>query len=1170
MTTTESFKAGPDFWSSKEEALGHKENKNTNERYRTFFQDIFHAGDEEQFQQYRDATNGDVCLEIPSLSSNLFQTFPLEVWDKYKSLDADATLNTFRYIFHKFKKGIFVKIKNNQLKVFLPFSKANFTNEWHKNIQQDPKEILELLKQISVAEGRLFDSDKVNTNKKEWFGNNCLVRNEKPLSEGDSNVGNVKNMLEELCNSKEIPDIEFFINRRDFPIITRDGTEAYHHLWGSEHVPLVSHLYDKYLPILSMSVTQRYADVMMPTWDDWARIQSLEGKYFPRTVQDYSAKFDIKWSNKKPTAVFRGSTTGCGVDVETNIRLKLAKLSIDTQDKSEIPYLDARITKWNIRPRKLENETKLRTIDIESLKRQGIDVYKRDSRGDYLTDTSKTYYSFDRKTRNYIKNPRGWFVHDEKGNYTNVGTGGKYISYKLSPKEQSEYKYIVHVDGHVSAFRLSLELSMGCVILLVKSPWKIWYRDLLIDGVHYVSVKEDLSDLIEKIKWCRDNDAECETIANNARKFFDTYLQKNGVMDYMQKILVNLKQEMGLYLYNSISPLDALISKEEKDIDMSFPTIPTAYDRTIQKGIDDLRVVPNIERCYGLLQGLGWAIRKVIEESNGDFEKVATMKRQIFRNKLGIVTAAEIAGFQLAIKTTSDQQKMKEHIHESFIGSNCLNKLSQHVPNFAYVFGMYRDSSRSTCNVISEFIEGKTFSDYIKDTDNFSFKEFLFIIVQLCLAIETAQNMCGFVHYDLAPWNVVLRQIPEIKNYTYLLSHKHIIKVRTKLIPVMIDFGKSHAIVDGVHHGFVNMFKVSSCQDIINLLVRSLDHIVNKYLTEHKFIDKLKRDGIDIAHILHLANFISGTKYRPEQFLRLEDLHDFLKYARKYESLVYDDKHELEKRTPFDLVKYIMSMKIINKTFKEVGTVKEYENLMDKGNGRQVFEYIFSNSVDERVQSYVNVFSRLAKSTLPQPNNLFFIYYTAQSLQRNLKSVKDHMLQFLHDNHIPDDKYKIIYEDTMSFLRSVYQKKIERKKEKNVVYKISDHFNKLEKAVYTEETFLCPKKILKLLEDETPDDMSEYKHIIETILFDTSSDYELTPNHREHYLINFEKLLVSNSLTMKNNSSNIKTLHFMSQEIYKKDKEELEVKLRNKGKLCDDSDAKEYLELYNSIILKLK
>ena len=1152
MTTTSFLQAGPDFWSSKEEALAHTENTNTNKRYGNFFQDIFHAGDEDQFHLYRGATNGNACLDLPSLSSNLFEDIPLEIWPNYKSVDANATLNTFRYIFHKFKKGIFVKIKDNKLHVFLPFSKANFTNEWSANIQQDPKEIIELLRQISQAEGRqFFDEKTINTNVKEWFGNNCLVRYEKPLSEGDSNVGNVKNMLEELCARRKVPDIEFFINRRDFPIITRDGTEAYNHLWGSEHVSLVSHSYDKYLPILSMSATERYADVIMPTWDDWARIQSLEGKYFPRTVQDYSATFDVEWSNKIPTAVFRGSTTGCGVDIETNIRLKLAKLSIDSDPKAQ--YLDARITKWNIRPRKLENETKLRTIDIESLKRQGIDVYKRDDRGGYLLDTSKKYYLLDKRIGKYIEDPRGWYVLNSKGNYTNVGIGGKYISYKLSPKEQSKYKYIVHVDGHVSAFRLSLELSMGCVILLVDSPWKIWYRDLLKEGEHYVSVKSDLSDLIEKIKWCRANDAKCEEIAKNARVFFNTYLQKDGVLDYMQKILVNLKQEMGMYLYNSVSPLDALISKEEKDIDMSFPDI--------LKHITDIQFVPKIKRCYGLLQGIGWVIRKIIAENN--FERIATIKKkEIFSNKLGIVRAAQIAGFQLAIKTTSNKQKIKEHIHEAFIGSNCLNKLSQHVPNFAYVFGMYRD--KDTVNVISEFIEGLTLSGYIDFKDEngkyiFSFKSFLFIIVQLCLAIEVAQNTCGFVHYDLAPWNIVLRQIPETEVHHYLLSHTRVIKVRTKLIPVIIDFGKSHAIIDGVHHGFVNMFNVSTCQDIINLLIKSLDHIVNKFLVDHTFKDNLKEEDI-----LQLANFISGTKYRPEKFVDLEDLRDFLKYARKYESLIYDNKYELEKRTPYDLVKYIMRME--NKP-TEVGTAKEYISLMDKGNGRQVFEYIFSNSVKERIRSYVNVFSRLMKSTLPQPNNLFFIYYAAQNLERNLTSVRDDMIQFLIDNHIPTEKYETIYQDTMSFLRRVYETKIETKTEKDVDYKLSDHFKKLKPALYTEETFLCPRKVLELLEDETLDDLSEYKNIIETILLDKSY-YQLKDKHREHYLKNFEKLLLSNSLTMKNNSSNIKTLTFMSQEIYLKDKAELELKLKREAEICDD--AKEYLKLYDSIILKLK
>ncbi len=1159
MTTTSSFQVGPDFWPSKEEAMRHKEVTITNPYYSNFKQDIFHAGDEYQFQLFRDTTNGEVCQTLPSLSANMFRDQTFEVWDKYKNVEADSVINTFRYIFHKFKKGIFVKIVNNKLRVFLPFSKANFTNEWSHKIEQDPNDIVKMIKRVSKDEGRTyFDENSVNKNIHEWYGNNCLVRYEFPLHEGDSNVGNVKNMLEELCDLREIPDIEFFINRRDFPVLTRDGTEPYNNIWGSKDTPLVSHSYDKYLPILSMSVTERYADVPMPTWDDWARIQSMEGKYFPRTAQDYSAIFDIEWEDKIETAVFRGSTTGCGVDLETNLRLKLVKLSIDSipKDKDLVPYLDAKLTKWNLRPRKLETETKLKSIDIELLKSKGIDIYKRNSVGEYLLiDPKKQYYSRDSRGK-YFPDQEGLYIADERNRYgyKKVRMDEKYISNSLTPKQQSKYKYIVNIDGHVSAFRLSLELSMGSVILLVKSPWKIWYRDLLIEYKHYVPVKEDLSDLIDQIKWCREHDEDCKKIANNARLFFNTYLQKDGVLDYTQKILINLKREMGVYLYNSLSPLDTLIAKEEGEIDMRFPKI--------EKSISDLAVVPNIERCYGLLQGMEWIVRKVISEAN--FERIAKIGEQICKNKLGVVRQAELANFRLAIKTTSDPQKIKEHIHEAFIGTRCLNEICNYVPNFAYVFGMYMNEDsgkRVNCNVISEFISGETLSQYIEG-DHFSFKEFLFITMQLCLALEVAQNTHGFVHYDLAPWNIVLRRTATPVFFDYIHSHTRVVRVHTACVPVMIDFGKSHVISDGVHHGFVNMFKVSTSQDIITLLVKSLDKIINRALEKSNFYTKLEKEDKGFKNVLLLLNFLTDTKYKPEKIMDLKSASDFLRHARKYSTLVYQNKHELEQRTPFDLVKYIMSMGI---KFP-VGTVDKYLYSMDKGNGRQVFEYAFSNTRAKRIETYVSVFSRLMKSTLPQPTNLFFIYYTVQSLERNLTSVKNNMIEFLKNEKMPTDEYEKIYENIMSFLQKVYGTKITSCQEKDVEYNIDENYKKLHQAPYTEETFLCPKKVLELLRDEHADDLSEYKQIIQMILLDKST-YELNKEHREDYVTKFKELLFTNSLNMKNNIANVKTLRFMSREIYQRDNEYLKSEMSKTKKTCDMAD--EYLKLYKMIIEKV-
>lgn len=1091
MTTTDHLNDGPDFYPTKELCLKSvREYKQTNPRYKGFTQKTFHAGDEEQFQQYRDATNGNVCIPNISLTGNIFADQSFQEWDKYKDLHATAVINTFRYIFHKFKKGIFVKIVDNKLRVFLPFSKANFVNEWGDRIQVDKDKYgntKDFIRYISKMENRRFNPNRVNDRTDEWYGNNCLVRYEYPISEGESNVGNVKNMLEELCEKRKVPDMEFFINRRDFPLLTRDGTEPYNNIWGTTKLPLVSHAYDKYVPILSMSNTDRYADILIPTWEDWARIQSHENKWFPRECRDYTEKFNIPWNDKKPTAVFRGGTTGCGVTIESNPRLKLAYLSSTTKpDKNGIPYLDAGVTNWNLRPRKLQNQKYIQTIDIEKL-------------------------------------PFG-------------------LASRLTPKEQAGYKYIINVDGHVSAFRLSMELSMGSVILLIDSPWKIWYRDMLVPYEHYVPVKEDMSDLIDQIKWCRENDEKCRKITQNALQFFNTYLQKKGVLDYMQKILIDLKDEIGVYLYNTHTPLDTMIEMEYNTLDFSYPQLP--------KGIDSLSIVPlrsYMGRCYGLLQGIEWVIRKIIAET--DFEKYAEEQEEIFQNKLGKIRHFRLADFSFAVKTTSDSQKIREHIHETYVGTKSINMLSKYIPNFAYVFGMYRN--KDTFNVITERIYGETLYQYI-NSEKFEFREYLFILMQLCLAIQVAQNMCGLVHYDLTPWNIMLERHSTPKIFDYILEHGNIIRIRTSVVPIIIDYGKSHVIHNEEHHGFINMFNVCTIQDIVTVLVTSIDQIIRSQRLPQK----------DFSNLLQLANFISGTKYREKTFESARDIRSFFERARKYSSLINDDKHELKKLLPYNLVKYIMIKTRKDYNFS-LGVVDDYRPSMDKGNGRQVFEYIFSNTTEERLQTYENVFIRLKHCTLPQPKNLFFVYYAAQQLESNLLSVRENMMYFLEANKINSTKYESIFKETMRFLHKLYQGIIDKMEEEDILYKITGNFEKLVPASYTEETFLLPDIIHKMMLTEQDTDLSDYKEIIEMILLNKGA-YKLREKDHKHYLKNFHSLLNTKAIVMKNNSANGKTLQMLANKIYRIDLKYLQGQLPKKKENCKDAMA--YLDLYKQFI----
>ena len=508
--TTAKFQIYPDYYASIQECKDSEyKGLQTNPKYKNFKQTHFTAGDEEQFQEYRNQINGSLSLCNINLIQNIFADKQLfKSWEKYNNIPANAVIDTFRYLFYKFKKAIFVKIKDNKLVTFLPFSNAKYVNEWGDLIRFDNnkyKSMIDFMRYVSILQGyKNFSEKRINGLKNTWYFNNCIIRSEYPTGEGDAGVTQEINMLKTLCETRKLPDIEFFINRRDFPLLKRDGTEPYHNIFGTENKPLISHNYEKYLPILSNVTDNNYADIPMPTPEDWSRVMSKEGIVFPSNCRIYNESFDKMWEEKKNIAVFRGTSTGCGVTIDTNMRLKVSYLSSLPENKE---FLDAGITKWNLRPRKMMSNKYLETIEKDTLPFGLVD--------------------------------------------------------QLTPEQQSNYKYIINIDGYVSAFRLSLELNMGSVILLVDSKWKMWFSSFLVPNLHYIPIKADLSDLIEKIKWCQNNDEKCKKISENARKFYNTYLRKDGILDYLQKLLCDIKNQIGNYVYETQEPLQI---KNDKDI----------------------------------------------------------------------------------------------------------------------------------------------------------------------------------------------------------------------------------------------------------------------------------------------------------------------------------------------------------------------------------------------------------------------------------------------------------------------------------------------------------------------------------------------------------------------------------------------------------------------------
>lgn len=219
------------------------------------------------------------------------------------------------------------------------------------------------------------------------------------------------------------------------------------------------------LPVLGGSGNVNCDDVPMPNYDD-VRIRMRYHPDFKTEKQILSPPYETTWSKKISKAVFRGGATGCGTTSQTNMRLRLAEMRDDD--------LDVGIAKK-------EGDKKIRAGNARIDPVRGISIVESDVP------------------------PVGF----------------------MSMNEQSKHKYIIHIDGNVAAYRLLQTMLTGSLILKVNGPYTLWVDHLLKDGVHYVSVEEDLSNLKEKIEWCRHHDEECKIIAQRGFEFAKDVLYDN-------------------------------------------------------------------------------------------------------------------------------------------------------------------------------------------------------------------------------------------------------------------------------------------------------------------------------------------------------------------------------------------------------------------------------------------------------------------------------------------------------------------------------------------------------------------------------------------------------------------------------------------------------------------
>ena len=125
--------------------------------------------------------------------------------------------------------------------------------------------------------------------------------------------------------------------------------------------------------------------------------------------------------------------------------------------------------------------------------------------------------------------------------------------------EQMRNKYIVVADGNVSTYGFFWVLASGSVPLKQDSEYIQYFEDsesmsgdflksrisdspeisdFLKPNVHYVPIKKDYSDLLEKIEWLKEHDKEAQKIAENARSFAQRHFNLEALQKQLRETLV--------------------------------------------------------------------------------------------------------------------------------------------------------------------------------------------------------------------------------------------------------------------------------------------------------------------------------------------------------------------------------------------------------------------------------------------------------------------------------------------------------------------------------------------------------------------------------------------------------------------------------------------------------
>lgn len=107
---------------------------------------------------------------------------------------------------------------------------------------------------------------------------------------------------------------------------------------------------------------------------------------------------------------------------------------------------------------------------------------------------------------------------------------------KMSKAEHLEYAYIMALEGNDVATNLKWVMSSNCIAVMPRPTCESWFMEgRLIPNYHYIEIKPDFSDIVERIAYYNEHEDEAKAIVEHAHEWVAQFLDKKreDVISYL-------------------------------------------------------------------------------------------------------------------------------------------------------------------------------------------------------------------------------------------------------------------------------------------------------------------------------------------------------------------------------------------------------------------------------------------------------------------------------------------------------------------------------------------------------------------------------------------------------------------------------------------------------------